>query len=115
MLSSNLKDEKLHLAKRFIEFYTNKNNQIAQLRILNRLPALTEAFETDIIQKDPVLKASLDQVLYGKPMPMATEMRAIWDTLRPNLRRVLAKELTPEETAKKMQNEAVMKIQEMYD
>ncbi|MFH1724532.1 MAG: extracellular solute-binding protein [Elusimicrobiota bacterium] len=115
MLSSKLEAEKLELVKSLVEFYTNRENQIAQVRELMRLPSLAEAARAGEITGDPVLRASMDQILAGKPMPMATEMRAVWDAIRPPLGKAIILELTPEEAARKMQRDAAAKIEEMRD
>ncbi|MBI4676059.1 MAG: extracellular solute-binding protein [Elusimicrobia bacterium] len=115
MLNSKLSGAKLELVKRFVSFYTNKENQIGQVKSLMRLPALAEAAGAGIIRDDPILKASMDQILAGKPMPMATEMRAVWDSVRPHLGRAVNKKATPREAVAKMQSEAVSKIKEMTD
>ena len=113
MLSSTLKGEKLELAKKLVSFYTNKDNQIAQLRTLKRLPALKEAATADIISNSPLLSESMSQILVGRPMSMATEMRAMWDAMRPHLGNALKKKYPPLEAAQKMQTEAITKIKEM--
>ncbi|MFA6317128.1 MAG: extracellular solute-binding protein [Elusimicrobiota bacterium] len=115
MLNSRLSGQKLELVKRFVEFYTNEENQIGQVKALMRLPALTEAAKSKVIMDDPILRASMEQILAGKPMPMATEMRAVWDSVRPHLGRAINKKATPAEAVAKMQSEAVSKIKEMAD
>ncbi|MBI5883697.1 MAG: extracellular solute-binding protein [Elusimicrobia bacterium] len=115
MLSAKLSGEKLDLVKRFVEFYTNPENQIGQVKALMRLPALSEAARSKVITDDPILRASMEQILVGKPMPMATEMRAVWDSARPHLGRAVNRKATPQEAAAKMQSEAVSKIKEMAD
>jgi len=115
MLSSKLEGEKLVLVRRLIDFYTNEANQIGQVQALKRLPALRAAAESPAVRDDPSLGASMSQLLVGKPMPMATEMRAVWDAIRPKLGRAVIKKLTPEEAAAKMQEDAASKIAEMND
>lgn len=115
MVSSKVTGKKLDLVKRFINFYTNRDNQIAQIRSLKRLPALKDATNADIIKNDPLLRASMDQIFVGKPMPMATEMRAIWDTMRPHFGKVLSRKETSKEAADQMQLDAVQKIKEMNE
>lgn len=115
LLSSKLNGEKLELIKHFVEFYTNEENQIGQLKSLMRLPALTQAARSKAVENDPILKASMEQILVGKPMPMATEMRAAWDAMRPHLGKAVNNQETPAQAAAKMQAEAVMKIKDMAD
>lgn len=115
LLSSKLEGEKLDLIKRLVEFYTNEENQVAQVEKLMRLPALTEAAGASVIQDNPALRASMSQIMVGKPMPMATEMSAVWGAMRTHLGRAVAKKAAVEESARKMQKDAVGKIREMND
>jgi maltose-binding protein MalE len=48
-------------------------------------------------------------------MPVVPEMRAIWDAMRPSFQNVLNGDLTPEEAARTMQQEAEKKIREMSE
>ena len=68
MLSSRLKGKKLALIKSFVEFYTNKENQLAQVRELKRLPGLAAASQDPAVKNNPLLMASLSQVQVGRPM-----------------------------------------------
>ncbi|MFH2203077.1 MAG: extracellular solute-binding protein [Elusimicrobiota bacterium] len=115
MLSSKLEGAKLDLVRRLVEFYTNEKNQTAQVAQLMRLPALKAAMGTEAIRQDAALQASKDQLMVGTPMPMATEIRAVWDAIRPHLAKALLKKITPAEAARKMQKDAAQKIAEMND
>lgn len=115
MLSSKLEGDKLELIKRLVEFYTGEDNQIAQVKKLKRLPALTKAADSEIITDNPALRASMSQIMVGKPMPMATEMAAVWGAVRPHLGRAVIRKITPAEAASKMQRDAAAKIREMRD
>ena len=115
MLSSKLAGPKLELVRRFVDFATSEEMQIEQVKALGRLPSLAKASKSKAILEDPLLKASMDQVLVGKPMPMATEMRAVWDAMRPLYGRFLTRQLTPGEASAKMQKEALAKIAEMNE
>jgi arabinogalactan oligomer/maltooligosaccharide transport system substrate-binding protein len=115
LLSSKLSGGKLELVKKFISYAVSEESQIAQVKALGRLPSLRKAADSIIIKEDPILRTSMEQILLGRPMPMATEMRAIWDVMRPYYGKVLAGQLTVEEAAPKMQKEAVAKIAEMNE
>ena len=54
-----------------------------------------------------------DQIVKGKPMPMATEMRAIWDTARNYMGLATTKKMSPEEAVRKMQQNVEKKVSEM--
>ena len=115
LLSSKLQGKKLDLVRRFIEFAVSEEMQIAQVKALSRLPSLSKAAKSKVIMDDPILRTSMEQILLGKPMPMATEMRAIWDTVRPLYGRVLAEQMSAEQATEKMQKEALGKIAEMNE
>ena len=115
MLSSQLQGRKLALVKRLVEFYTDEENQIGQARALKRLPALARANNAQAIQDDPNLRASLDQILVGKPLPMATELRAVWDAMRPLFGKVLSGQMGADEAVRRMQADAETKIREMSE
>ncbi|MFC1679920.1 extracellular solute-binding protein [Elusimicrobiota bacterium] len=115
LLSSKLEGEKLGLIKRLVEFYTDERNQIAQVEKLMRLPALTKAAEASVIQGNPALRASMSQIMVGKPMPMATEMSAVWGAMRTHLGRAVSRKASVDEAAMKMQKDATDKIREMNE
>jgi len=113
MLSSGVAAGKMPLVKRFIGFYTSRENQIRQYKELKRLPALKAAVSASEITCDPVSRASMEQILNGRPMPMATEMRAIWDTARNYLGLATTKKMSVDEAVRKMQENVDKKVEEM--
>jgi len=115
MLSSKLQGPKLEMVKRLVDFYTNEENQIGQAKTLMRLPALSQADKAKVILDDPNLRASMEQLLVGRPMPMATEMRAVWDAIRPLYGRVLSGQMSVDEAVPLMQRDAETKIREMNE
>jgi maltose-binding protein MalE len=113
MVSSGVKPEKLGLIKRLMDFYTARDNQIRQFKELQRLPALTEASKAREITGTEVSRVSMEQISKGRPMSMATEMRAVWDSARNYLGLATSKKLSVEDAARKMQENAAQKISEM--
>lgn len=113
LISYKVNGEKLKIVQEFIKFYTNKKHQIKQFKELKRLPALKEATLSPEIQNDPIARISMTQILKGKPMPMAYEMRAIWDTLRNYQGLVMTDKMSIDEALVKMQKEVERKIEEM--
>ncbi|OGR70094.1 MAG: hypothetical protein A2089_14735 [Elusimicrobia bacterium GWD2_63_28] len=112
-VSSGLKQEKLALVKRLLEFYTSRENQVKQYQALTRLPALKEAGQAKEITSDEVSRISLQQILKGRPMPMAIEMRAVWDSARNYMGLATTKKLSVEDAVKRMQENTDKKIEEM--
>jgi len=113
MVSAGAKPEKLAVLKRLLEFYTSKENQVKQYQALTRLPALKAAGAAPEITSDEVSRISLDQILKGRPMPMATEMRAVWDSARNYLGMATTRKLDVDTAVRKMQENTDKKIAEM--
>ncbi len=114
MIPKDLGGAKLDAVKAFINFATDKENQIDMVKKLTRLPALKAALNDPIISSDPILKGSADQMVVGTPMPTVLEMRCNWDAMKPEMQAVLADKKSPEDAAKAMQKaaEACIKAQQ---
>ena len=113
MVSAGAKPGKLAILKRLLEFYTSKENQVKQYQALTRLPALIAAGAAPEITSDEVSRISLDQILKSRPMPMATEMRAVWDSARNYLGMATTRKLDVATAVRKMQENTDRKIEEM--
>ncbi len=96
-----------------LRFLTRPKNELEFTRALREIPSRLEARADSLFLHDPILKASQDQITVGRPMPINTEMRAIWDAMRPAYQSVLNGQLTAEQAAKQMQKVAEQKIKEM--
>ncbi len=100
-----------------MEFVRHMTSDPVQRRIVERLrmiPARRSARQDPLFQTDPTLKASLAQLDNGRLMPVATELRAVWDAMKPRYQALLAGTMTPEAAAAAMQRDAVHKIAVMY-
>ncbi len=115
MVAKQVKDDpaKLEAVQRFVAYMVSKDVQKQWLEKFKRLPSNKELANDPMISQDPILAGSMAQLQKGRGMPAAPEMRCAWDAMRPNLEGVMANQLTPEEAAAKMQDEAVKCVQEM--
>jgi arabinogalactan oligomer/maltooligosaccharide transport system substrate-binding protein len=85
MVPVDLDADTLAVVVDFAEFATSKANQLDMVTKLTRLPALKEALSDELITSDPILSGSAAQMSYGTPMPTVTEMRCVWDAIKPEL------------------------------
>jgi arabinogalactan oligomer/maltooligosaccharide transport system substrate-binding protein len=85
MVPKGLEGDKLAVVVDFMNFATNKENQLDMVTKLTRLPALTEALSDKLITDDPILAGSAAQMAYGTPMPTVVEIRCVWDAIKPEL------------------------------
>ena len=112
MISTGLSNEKKELLKRLINFYVNEENQIRQFKEISRLPALKTAGKSQAVLSDSAAVMSLKQIEKGKPTPMATEIRAVWDAMRNYLGEAMANRMDTDTAVKRMQEVSEKRIDE---
>ncbi len=106
MVPVDVPDDKLAVILDIIDFFTSPENQVDMLETLSWLPALKTALDNEIIKTDPILKGSAAQMQNGTPMPAVMEMRCNWDAMKPEMNKVLADQISPEDSANAMQQAA---------
>ena len=100
-----------------LEFVRHMTSDEVQRRIVERLrmmPARSLARNDPLFATDPTLQASLAQLENGRLMPVATELRAVWDAMRPSYQALLGGSMTAEQAATQMQRDAISKIATMH-
>ncbi len=112
-LNINLKGERRRLAVRLLSYLTSRDAQLAYARKMKTIPSRIDAMEDPVVQGDEFIRVSIEQARVGRPMPVDPELRAIWDTLRPNYQSVLNRTKTPEQAARDAQAAALKAIAEM--
>lgn len=111
-LNINLKGEELQLAIKLLKFLTEPAQQLAYTRQFGSIPTRKEAWHDSTVEADPILQQSIYQLEVGKPMPVVTELRWIWDAMRPAYQAIFTNEITPVQAAEKMQRDALKLIRE---
>jgi arabinogalactan oligomer/maltooligosaccharide transport system permease protein len=113
-LNINATDEKSKLARKFVEHMISPEVQLRIADKLRMLPARKSIQKDALFDTDATLKASLAQLENGRLMPTATELRAVWDGMRPSYQGLLSGALTPEAAAKQMQRDTERNIEVMH-
>ena len=113
MFSKAASGPQLDAAKKLVEYMTSADVQTQWLEKMKRLPSNQEVAKNPVIQSDPILAGSMDQLSKGRGMPAAPEMRCAWDAMRPNLEAVMAESATPADAAAAMQENAVKCVADM--
>jgi maltose-binding protein MalE len=111
--NANLKGNNLKVARKFGEFLMSPEIQELWVKKTGRLPALKQVATSAVVTSDKNVSAALKATEHGQPMPMAVEMRAVWDAIRPSLQKVMSGRMEPKLAAAAMQKEAESKIKEM--
>jgi arabinogalactan oligomer/maltooligosaccharide transport system permease protein len=112
-LNGNISAETAEVAMTFVDHMTSNEVQQRIVEHLKMLPARKSALEDPLFKTDATLQASLAQLKNGRLMPVETELRAVWDAMRPPYQALLGGDLTPETAAAAMQADALAKIQQI--
>jgi len=112
-LNAFVDDDAAEAAKRFVEFMTSEPSQEFFMREGRILPSRKSLYDNPELESDATLLASKQQLDNGRMMPVDTEMRAIWDAMRPSYQSLLGGSVTADQAASRMQREAQRSIELM--
>lgn len=112
-LNAFIEPEAEAAARRVVEFLTSEDTQRFYMKEGLILPSRQRLYEDPFIESVPTLRASKTQIENGRLMPIATEMRAVWDAMRPSYQSLLGGNTTAEKAAAKMQKDAKRAIATM--
>jgi len=93
-------------AMEFVLLMTSEETQREFMQEIRILPSRKALLKDSALSADPTLLASKQQLDNGRMMPVDTELRAIWDAMRPHYQSLLGGNLSAEETARAMQLDA---------
>jgi maltose-binding protein MalE len=114
-ININISKEKLPKVIDVIRYLLDAPQQYITAKKLNIMPTYMDVLSYPDLTDNEILKNSGKQIELGKTMPVVSELRAIWDAMRPNYQAVLNGEKNPREAAKDMQLLSIKKISEMND
>ncbi len=99
----NVPDEKLPAVRDLLMYLTGPEVQREMAAALATIPTLRSVRDSDAVANNPELQASLRAVEKGRMMPIAPQMRQVWDGMRGPYQLVMNGAVTPEEGARLMQ------------
>ncbi len=111
-LNVHLEGEKLQIALELLAFLTTSEMQLKFAAVSGAIPSRIDAFHSPAVRENPIISASLQQLLVGRVMPPVTEMRWIWDAMRPSYQGIFTGRVSPEQAAREMQALALKLIKE---
>ena len=111
-INKNISAEKLKVSVELIKYLTRADIELEFTKISGSIPSVVAAYEDSLVTDDPFIQNAIDQLLVGKPMPVITEMRWIFDAMRPAYQSIFTGRLTPEQAAEEMQALAEKLIKE---
>ena len=99
----NVPDEKLPAVRAVLMALTGADIQRQMAADLATIPTMRTVRDSDAVRDNAELQASLSTVEKGRMMPIAPQMRQIWDGMRGPYQLVMNGAVTPEEGARLMQ------------
>ncbi len=111
-INVNLHGERLDIAVELVKFLTSKDAQFAYTKLGGSIPSMDEAYRDPLMRNRPLINSAIDQLMVGKPMPVVTEMRWIFDAMRPAYQGIFTGRVSPEAAAREMQQLAEKLIRE---
>ena len=111
-LNKNLTGQKRRVAVKLLKYLTSEEVQLRFIKLSGTIPSLKTAFKDSLVQNNELIRSALDQLMVGKPMPVITEMRWIFDAMRPAYQGIFTGQVKPEQAVEQMQKLAEKLIRE---
>ncbi len=108
----NAKGEKLNIVIELMKYLTSSDVELDFTRAMATIPSRKDAFRNPIVTENELVRNSIYQMEVGKLMPVVTEMRWIWDAMRPSYQGIFTGRVSPKQAAKTMQEMAERLINE---
>ena len=111
-INANTSGIKLNITLELLKFLTSPEVELEFTREMATIPSRKEAFQDSLVTSNPFVQSAIYQLEVGKLMPVVTEMRWIWDAMRPSYQGIFTGSITPEIAAQTMQSMAENLIKE---
>ena len=98
--------DKIAAVKKFLIFVNSKDAQLKMVDAHQQTPTNLEAMKDVKITGNVLIAGQKDQLALTLPMPIITQMRAIWDAIKPVQQDVLSGKTKPEAAGAIMQKKA---------
>lgn len=112
-MNPNLTEDQQKIAIDLVKYLTSPEVTLEFAERINTIPARKEAYFSDAVQNNPILQASIEQLKVGTLLPVITEMRVVWDGMRPGYQRIFEGKATPKDAADEMQKNTVKRIRDL--
>lgn len=111
-LNINLKGEQLQMAAKLLQYLTSPAAELEYTEISATIPSRKEANRDKLVRENELLQKSFEQLQVGRLMPVVSELRWIWDAMRPSYQAIFTGGKSPRQAARDMQNLALKLIKE---
>ncbi len=110
--NANLKGKDRKVAVELVKYLTSEKVEREFALRFRMIPSRRSIWDDPALKHNELFQHAIDQMLVGRPMPVVTEMRWIWDAMRPAYQGIFNHQISPEKAAQEMQRLAVRLIRE---
>jgi arabinogalactan oligomer/maltooligosaccharide transport system permease protein len=110
--NANLLGGKLKVVIDLVHYLTQPAVELDFAYQFNIIPSQQSAIRDPKLNENELFRSALDQMMVGRPMPVFTEMRWIWDAMRPAYQGIFTNQISPVDAAVEMQKLADKLISE---
>ena len=111
-INTNLHGKKLTISLELLKFLTSERTQLCFTQAMGTIPSRISAYRHPFIKNNELIRNSIYQLEVGSLMPVVTELRWIWDAMRPSYQSIFTGRKTPVQAALEMQQLAEKLIKE---
>lgn len=111
-INKNISGEKLKVTVELVKFLTSPQVQLKFTRLSGNIPSITTAYQDSLVTNNSLIQQAIDQLMVGRPMPVVTEMRWVFDAMRPGYQAIFTGGMTAQKAALNMQELAEKLIRE---
>ena len=114
-VNAGVKPEKLPAVLAVLQYLTGDEVQREMAERLSTAPVRKAVLASGVVEANPILQKSLEQIAVAIPMPAAPQLRQIWDGMRGPYQLIMNGNVTAEEGARLMQQNAEKGIADTYE
>jgi len=105
----------LEAAIKLLRYLTSAKSELVFAERVGILPSDLASRQSPIVTENVLLKSAANIMEVSRPMPIAPEIRAVWDSLRTQYQKLLANSIGPREAAQNAQTMSESQIREMNE
>ena len=113
-LNANVSEESLPYVRDVLHYLTNAEMQADMAKNIASIPTIDIVRQDSLVQQNEILRSSLYQVEVGLAMPIAPQMRQIWDGMRGPYQLIMNGASTASAGARMMQEEVEKRIADTF-
>lgn len=113
-INVNIDDEMIPYVAEVLQYLTDAEMQYEMAVHLATIPTVRSVLESDVIENNPMLVQSMEAMEDGRLMPVAPQLRQIWDGMRGPYQLIMNGAVTPEEGARLMQADIEKRIADTF-